>query len=174
MRALIENLWAGWRMNFLQQEGEPDSLRAPSSCVLCDLAKGEGQAFDARNYVLHRGRDCYVVLNAFPYAAGHLMIVPYVHEGDFLDLSSEVLGESLELARSAIRALKEVYNPEGFNFGANLGRAGGAAFGDHAHFHVVPRWLGDTNFMTTLAHTRVIPEALSATYDRLLERLHNG
>ncbi len=154
-------------MNFLQNEGEPDHLRAPSSCVLCDLGKGSGEGFDLEHYVLYRGRECYVVLNAFPYAAGHLMIVPYAHEGDLLNLGNLVLTESLELTRVAIGALKEIYSPEGFNFGANLGRAGGAAFGDHVHFHVVPRWLGDTNFMTTLAHTRVIPEALPVTYERM-------
>jgi len=154
-------------MNFLQKEGEPDHLKAPSSCVLCDLGKGGEEGFDAEYHVLHRGRGCYVVLNAFPYAAGHLMIVPYVHEGDLLNLSDSALTESLNLTRAAIGALKEIYNPEGFNFGANLGRAGGAAFGDHVHFHVVPRWLGDTNFMTTLANIRVIPEALSVTYHRM-------
>ncbi|MDA8081211.1 MAG: HIT domain-containing protein [Actinomycetota bacterium] len=154
-------------MKFLQNEGEPDHLRAPSSCVLCDLGKGGGEGFDIEHYVLLRASQCYVVLNAFPYAAGHLMIVPYAHEGDLLNLGNTELAESLELTRVAIGVLKEIYNPEGFNFGANLGRAGGAAFGDHVHFHVVPRWLGDTNFMTTLAHTRVIPEALPDTYKRM-------
>ncbi len=156
-------------MNFLQNADEPDHLRLPSSCVLCDIAKGIGPEFDTENYVLFRGRFCYVVLNAFPYAAGHMMIVPYAHEGDFVNLESTTLLESIDLARVAINTLKEIYNPEGFNFGANLGRAGGAAFGDHVHFHVVPRWLGDTNFMTTLANVRVIPEALSQTYLRIRE-----
>lgn len=156
-------------MNFLQNSENPDHLRLPSSCVLCDLGKGSGEEFDTENYVLFRGKSCYVVLNAFPYAAGHMMIVPYVHEGDFVNLDDGLLLESIDLSRVAVNTLKEIYNPEGFNFGANLGRAGGAAFGDHVHFHVVPRWLGDTNFMTTLAHTRVIPEALSQTYMRIRE-----
>lgn len=158
-------------MDFLQKVDEPDHLRSPSRCILCDLGKGAGEGFNRDNYVIHRGRTCYMVLNVFPYAAGHLMIVPYVHEGDFVNLDNEVLIESLDLARAAITVLKNIYNPEGFNFGANLGRAGGAAFGEHAHFHVVPRWLGDTNFMTTLAHSRVIPEALSQTYDRITQQL---
>ncbi len=161
-------------MNFLQNADEPDHLRLPSSCVLCDIAKGIGPEFDTENYVLFRGRFCYVVLNAFPYAAGHMMIVPYAHEGDFVNLDSTMLLESIDLARAAIDALREIYNPEGFNFGANLGRAGGAAFGDHIHFHVVPRWLGDTNFMTTLANVRVIPEALSQTYMRIRELFQAG
>ena len=157
-------------MNFLQKDGESDHLREPSSYILCDLGKSEGEEFDRQNYIVHRGRECYVVLNAFPYAAGHMMVVPYVHEGDLTSLESPVLTESLELARSSIQILRQEYDPEGFNFGANLGRAGGAAFGDHVHFHIVPRWLGDTNFMTTLAHARVIPEALPATYQRIRSR----
>lgn len=157
-------------MSFLQEEGGSDHLRAPTSCVLCDLGAGGGTEFDKKNYVIFRGDRCYVVLNAFPYAAGHMMVVPYAHEGDLLNLDDSVLSESLDLVRHAIQSLKEIYDPEGFNFGANLGRAGGAAFGEHAHFHVVPRWLGDTNFMTTLAYSRVIPETLPDTYDRIRPR----
>lgn len=167
---MIDNLWAGWRMNFLQQSEGSVKLDSKLGCILCQLSKGGGEDFDKSNYVVFRGDHCYVVLNAFPYAAGHMMIVPNVHEGDLLDLDRSITTEATELTRTAIAALREIYDPEGFNVGANLGRAGGAAFGDHIHFHVVPRWLGDTNFMTTLAHARVIPEALSSTYERV--RIH--
>lgn len=154
-------------MNFLQQPEVVVEEKITSGCILCDLAAGEGEDFERKNYILFRGIECYVVLNAFPYAAGHLMIVPKLHAGDLLDLDAKIISEAMGLVKHAIGALKSTYDPEGFNFGANLGRAGGAAFGDHVHFHVVPRWLGDTNFMTTMAHVRVIPEALSASYERL-------
>lgn len=154
-------------MNFLQQPEAGVEKKIHSSCVLCDLAAGGDDEFDRENYILFRGVNCYVVLNAFPYAAGHLMVVPKLHVGDLLALNAKIISESMDLVKIAIGALKSTYDPEGFNFGANLGRAGGAAFGDHVHFHVVPRWLGDTNFMTTMAHARVIPEALNASFERL-------
>jgi ATP adenylyltransferase len=163
---MIENLWAGWRMNFLQaSDGTP--VGSSTGCILCELGQGGDGDFDQEHFVIHRAKRCYIVLNAYPYAAGHLMVVPYAHLGDLLDFEPSASQEALELARKSVAVLRNVYNPEGFNFGANIGRAGGAAFGDHLHFHVVPRWLGDTNFMTTLASSRVIPEALSDTYKRL-------
>lgn len=163
---LVDNLWAGWRMSFLQSS-ESGAVEGEGDCVLCRLASGGKGDFDSNHYVLVRTSLCFVVLNAFPYAAGHLMIVPNVHQGDLTLLDSEVLVEAMQLCQRSISALQRVYDPEGFNFGANLGRAGGAAFGDHVHFHVVPRWLGDTNFMTTMANARVIPEGLSTTFERL-------
>lgn len=158
-------------MNFLQA---PDSqpVATSSDCILCELGNGGDHSFDQEHFILYRAKKCYIVLNAYPYAAGHLMVVPYLHLGDLLDFDPSVILEALELARRSVAVLRDVYNPEGFNFGANIGRAGGAAFGDHLHFHVVPRWLGDTNFMTTLASSRVIPEALSDTYKRL--KVHFG
>lgn len=168
---MIDNLWAGWRMNFLQSSANGDDGLAAEGCIMCALGEGGDDEFDSKNYVVQRGKSCFMVLNAYPYAAGHLMVVPYQHQGDLLKLPKSVIEECFDLSRNAIATLEAVYNPEGFNFGANLGRAGGAAFGDHVHFHVVPRWLGDTNFMTTLSSTRVIPEALADTYRRMSENL---
>lgn len=168
---MIDNLWAGWRMDFLQSSSDDDLGSSATKCIMCALGVGGGGDFDTKHYVIHRGQFCFIVLNAYPYAAGHLMVVPYEHQGNLLQLNKYVLEECLELSRSGIATLERIYNPEGFNFGANLGRAGGAAFGDHIHFHVVPRWLGDTNFMTTLSSSRVIPEALADTYSRIKENL---
>ena len=157
---MIDQLWAGWRRSFIE---ETDGGRNVESCVLCAL----GADLSADNFVLHRGKHSYVVLNAYPYAPGHMMVVPYEHVGDLLELADEVYREATDLLRASTQALRSAYDPEGFNIGANLGRAGGAAFDDHLHFHVVPRWLGDTNFMTTVASMRVLPESLSATHARL-------
>lgn len=168
---MIDNLWAGWRMDFLQSSPNDDLRSSGIQCIMCALGAGGEGDFDIEHYVVYRGRFSFMVLNAYPYAAGHLMVVPYEHEGNLLKLRRDIMEECLELSRSAIAVLERIYNPEGFNFGANLGRAGGAAFGDHIHFHVVPRWLGDTNFMTTLSSTRVIPEALSDTYSRIRDNL---
>ncbi|MDA8386967.1 MAG: HIT domain-containing protein [Actinomycetota bacterium] len=157
---MIDQLWAGWRRSFIE---DTDGGRKVESCVLCALGADEND----ENFVLHRGKHNYVVLNAYPYAPGHMMVVPYQHAGDVLELDDEVYQESMDLLRSCLRALRGAYDPEGFNVGANLGRAGGAAFDDHLHFHAVPRWMGDTNFMTAVASMRVIPESLSATHARL-------
>jgi ATP adenylyltransferase len=137
-------------------------------------ASGEGAATNhstsaARNstLVVWRGESVYALLNAYPYTSGHVMVAPYAHVADLDALDSAVADELMQGVRLMIRALRVTYDPQGFNVGANLGAAGGAGYGEHLHFHVVPRWTGDTNFMTTTADTRVVPEALHDTARRL-------
>jgi ATP adenylyltransferase len=157
----METIWAGWRANFVTESSpNPDG-----ECILCTIAKGTD---DAGTYVITRGESCYVVLNLYPYTSGHLMVVPTRHVADFSLLTGEELGELTLLERRAIEVLTEVYHPQGFNLGMNLGRAAGAGIAEHLHAHVVPRWAGDANFMATAAITRVLPEALDRTRERVV------
>lgn len=137
---------------------------APTSeCVLCD-ARARG---DAEPLLVHRGSLAFVILNKFPYNNGHLMVVPERHVARLSDLSGPELAELMHLAQGAERALTEVYHPHGFNMGINLGRPAGAGIADHLHLHVVPRWDGDTSFMTVFGETRVLPEELATTAARV-------
>lgn len=145
---------------------------ASPGCFLCTLGVSTPEA--AQDLVLWRGERVYALLNAYPYANGHVMVAPYAHEGDLLALDEPTAQALLAGVRRVLAALRRAYDPPGFNVGANLGQAAGAGFGDHLHVHVVPRWSGDTNFMTTTAGTRVIPEALADTAARLRTILADG
>jgi ATP adenylyltransferase len=125
---------------------------------------------DATNFVVHRGQHSFVVLNLYPYITGHVMIVPYLHTSEFDSVPKEITDEMMDLAKRSQTALREVYSPSGFNLGMNLGAAAGAGIADHLHIHVLPRWTGDTNFMTTVGESRVIPEALEVTYEKLRQK----
>ena len=125
---------------------------------------------DEQNYVLHRGAHNFVVLNLYPYISGHLMVVPYDHVSELDGASKETTDEMMDLSKRAQTALRSAYSPEGYNLGINLGKAAGAGIADHLHIHVMPRWAGDTNFMTSVAETRVLPEDLAATYQKLRAR----
>ncbi len=160
-------LWTPWRMAYLRGD-EP----LPEGCLFC--VKPQSQ--DAEAHILHRGSHCYVILNRFPYNNGHLMVVPYAHVATLEDLDPETLAELMALTQLSLRVLREAYNPQGFNVGMNIGSVAGAGVAEHIHLHVVPRWGGDTNYMTTVSHTRVIPEWLDQTYERLkplFEKLAN-
>jgi ATP adenylyltransferase len=133
--------------------------------VLCRIAANPDQ--DETNFVLHRGEQAFVVLNLYPYITGHLMVVPYLHTSEFDSLAKEITDEMMDLAKRAQTALREVYSPSGFNLGMNLGSAAGAGIADHLPNPLLPRWTGDTNFMTTVGDSRVIPEALETTYSKL-------
>ena len=122
---------------------------------------------DEENFVLQRGQHCFVVLNIYPYISGHLMVVPYLHTSEFDSTAKEITDEMMDLTKRAQTALREAYKPAGFNLGMNLGAAAGAGIADHLHIHLLPRWGGDTNFMTTVAETRVLPEELTTTYSKL-------
>jgi len=133
-------------------------------CIFCTLPR-EGR--DREHGILYQGRRAYVILNAFPYNSGHLMVVPHRHVARPEQLTDEERLEVFHLMTAAMQAVTDVYRPEGYNAGMNLGRAAGAGIDDHLHLHVVPRWVGDTNFMPVLGETKVLPEDLTATYDRL-------
>lgn len=125
---------------------------------------------DATNFVVYRGQHSFVVLNLYPYITGHLMVVPYLHTSEFDSLPKEISDEMMDLAKRSQTALRKVYSPSGFNMGMNLGSAAGAGIADHLHIHLLPRWTGDTNFMTTVGESRVIPEALEVTYEKLRQK----
>jgi ATP adenylyltransferase len=152
-------LWAPWRLEYIEQADEDDG------CIFCRAAESE----DDVGLVVHRGAQAFVLLNKFPYASGHLMTAPYRHIGEFSDLSDEEAVEIHRLAGQGTAALAELYEAQGFNLGWNLGRVAGAGVVDHVHLHVVPRWLGDTNYMPVLADVKVLPEHLAETRRRLAE-----
>jgi ATP adenylyltransferase len=154
----MERLWAPWRLDYITQE-------KPRGCIFCDKPLlGD----DRGAYIVDRGTHAYVMLNAFPYNNGHLMVVPYAHLAALEDLPSETLHEMMDLTQRCSRALKLVFAPDGLNAGFNLGAAAGAGIKDHLHLHVVPRWLGDTNFMPVIADVRVIPQSLDRAYELLV------
>lgn len=162
----LDRLWAGWRSHYLQTATSAHGPDASSErCVFCRiLASGEA---DGVTYVVWRGEHSFAILNAYPYASGHLLVMPYRHVGELEELEPGESAESWDAVRTAVVAVKAAYGPDGVNVGANLGRAAGAGVPGHLHLHVVPRWAGDSNFVTSVAEARVLPEALPTTYERL-------
>jgi len=158
----MERLWAPWRMEYIKKCDEFPG------CIFCVLP---AQDKDRENLILHRGKTCFIMLNTFPYNTGHLMIAPFKHTADMYALSDEELLEISRTVRFAVKLLAETMQPDGFNLGVNLGRTAGAGVADHVHWHIVPRWNGDTNFMPVIADTKVLPESLLATYDKLKEKI---
>lgn len=156
----MEHIWTPWRYTYITNvDREP-------GCVFCTLlANGD----DRSNLILHRGKLNFIVLNLYPYTSGHLMVIPYQHEHSLAALDEETTSELMELTKRTQTILQEEYHPDGFNMGLNLGRAAGAGVKEHLHFHVVPRWVGDANFMTSIAETRVLPEDLTQTYERMIK-----
>ncbi len=136
----------------------------PSGCVFCTAVS---KADSVENLIIQRGKLAFVILNRFPYTSAHLMVVPYAHEPSLELLNEETRAEMMEWIQRAMQRLRREYHPEGFNIGANIGAVAGAGIAEHVHFHIVPRWGGDTNFMSAVGQTRVIPEALEVTYERL-------
>jgi len=153
----MEQIWAPWRIAYIQME-------KPKGCILCDFPK---EKKDDANHILYRGKKNYVILNSFPYNPGHLMVAPYRHVAGLDNLTKEELAEHGEIITRCIKVLKQTFNPMGFNIGTNMGKVAGAGIADHVHTHIVPRWQGDTNFMPVTGCTRVIPEAVTDTYERL-------
>ncbi|OGV37767.1 MAG: HIT family hydrolase [Lentisphaerae bacterium GWF2_45_14] len=153
-------LWAPWRIEFIRSKKD-------GSCFLCGQKKGKRD--DESTLVVARGENIFVILNKFPYNSGHLMIAPYRHTGDISELSADERRELLDLTVAAKNVLAKLMRPDGFNAGFNLGLAGGAGVADHIHFHIVPRWNGDTNFMPVIGGPRVVPEALEDTAQLIRE-----
>ncbi len=157
----MDYLWSPWRYRYVAQTD-----RNPG-CVFCEKLEKD-QADDSKNLVLFRGKRNFIVLNLFPYTTGHSMVVPYAHVADIARTDPDTLHEMIDLAQKVQQALTEVYSPQGYNLGMNIGRMAGAGVADHVHFHILPRWEGDSNFMTVVGETRVVPESLSTTYEKLL------
>ena len=158
---MTERLWSPWRMAYVRGGGD-----GGGGCLFCDLPAQPEDA-DEGNHLLARGRLTFVLLNAYPYNPGHLMVAPYRHVGDYLELTSEELAETMAFVGTAVRALRSDADAHGFNLGMNLGTVAGAGIADHVHMHLVPRWGGDTNFMPVVGQTKVLPELLSETWERL-------
>jgi len=156
---MAKQLWAPWRLEYIAQADEQPG------CVFCDAVAGD----DEERLVVQRGERAFVLLNRFPYAAGHLLVTAYRHVGELAGLTDEEALEIHRLAVAGVATLTDVYAPEGHNLGWNLGRSAGAGVVDHVHLHVVPRWAGDTNFMPVLADVKVLPEHLSETWRRLAD-----
>ncbi len=155
----MDKLWAPWRMDYIRTKKENDE-----GCIFCIKAEEDD---DRENLVLHRGEQSFILMNLYPYNNGHLMLCPYEHVETTESLAKECMGEIMELADASMGIFRKTMNAQGFNFGANIGVSGGAGIADHIHFHIVPRWVGDTNFMPVVGHTKVMVDGLLETYDKL-------
>ena len=151
-------LWAPWRIEYIADASKN------AGCVFCDAVKGSQ---DRKNLIVHRGKKTFVIMNKYPYNNGHLMVVPYQHTHEMTSLDEQEKVELFNLLQVSQEVLAEVMKPQGFNIGMNLGRLAGAGILEHLHFHIVPRWGGDTNFMPVIGHTKVISEALEKTWEKL-------
>jgi len=160
----MDYLWTPWRYRYMEQVTagkQPD-------CIFCDAV---AQNNDAETLIVYRGAKVFVILNRFPYTSGHVMVVPYAHAAELTLCDAATLDEMMTLAQRMEKVFQANYKPDGMNLGMNLGRAAGAGVTGHLHLHVLPRWFGDSNFMTVTAETRVHPEELKVTYDRLRKAL---
>ena len=159
----MERLWSPWRYQYISASGSEADVKP--ICVFCEIQKDPER--DEANFVVKRAAHSYVVLNIYPYISGHLLIVPNDHIGELDAAPKETTDELMDLTKRSQTVLREVYQPAGFNVGMNLGRSAGAGIVDHIHIHIMPRWTGDTNFISTVGETRVIPEDLATTYQKL-------
>lgn len=153
-----EHLWAPWRLSYIEKAEKPEG------CIFVELPK---QQNDRENLILYRGAHAFVIMNRYPYTNGHLMVAPYKHTANLEELNDAELLEIQQLVVACTRWIRAAFHPQGFNIGVNLGEAGGAGIPDHVHWHILPRWSGDTNFMTTVAGVRVHPVSLEEAYDRI-------
>jgi ATP adenylyltransferase len=183
----MDHLWSPWRFTYVTtadtetRPGVPEALAdwpGNLGCVFCNLiaaidfaiANGvDREKAEAAGGLVYRGRQCFICLNAFPYTSGHVMAMPYAHLDRLSTLPIETAHELMDLTRQTERVLERVYSPHGYNFGLNVGKAAGAGVAGHLHLHAMPRWAGDTNFMTTVSETRVLPEDLESTWKRMRE-----
>jgi len=157
----MDRLWAPWRIEYIRMEKY-------QGCFLCDYPK---EKKDRENLILWRGKHVFIIMNRFPYNNGHVMISPYRHVSDYEQLTDDEILEIHYAMKLILKALKNTMNPDGFNIGLNLGRVAGASIYEHIHFHIVPRWLGDTNFMPVIAETKIISEGIFKTYDILKKEI---
>ena len=158
---LMDYLWTPWRYAYITTAAKNDGTG--EQCIFCELSRLP----DADAKIVHRGEHCYVILNSFPYTSGHVMVVPFAHLDELQKLPESAANEMTALCQKMEGVLRSVYSPDGINVGMNIGRAAGAGVAGHVHMHVLPRWVGDTNFMTVAGESRVLPEALDETYRKI-------
>jgi len=154
----MNHLWSPWRMKYIQNNQKEEG------CVFCQVQE---MPDNEENLIVFRDEFSFVIMNRYPYTSGHILVIPYIHENNLEVLDATTRAEMMELVTKTMTVLRGIYRPQGFNFGANIGEAAGAGIAPHIHLHIVPRWLGDTNFMSSLGETRVLPEALEETYRRV-------
>jgi ATP adenylyltransferase len=159
----MKTLWAPWRMSYILSE-------KTQGCIFCELPK---QNNDRDNLILYRSSHTFIIMNRYPYNNGHIMVVPYLHAPALDGLNDETLLDIMRVTRHAVGSLRKAFMPEGFNIGINIGKIAGAGMEEHIHLHMVPRWAGDTSFMTVFDDVRVIPEHILSTYDKLFAALHS-
>jgi len=158
----MDYLWTPWRYAYVT------TAEKTFGCIFCDLLHAGN---DEQSRIVHRGQHCSIVLNTFPYTSGHVMIVPYDHVDELCKLSVEAAHEMMALSQRMETVLRQLYSPSGINLGMNIGQAAGAGVAGHIHMHVLPRWLADSNFMTVVGETRILPESLEITYQRIKSAL---
>lgn len=154
----MNHLWSPWRMEYIENSSKE------AGCVFCNA---QARPDSAENLIAYRGERAYVILNRYPYTSGHLMVNPYMHVATLEELDPQTRAEMMELTSQCTAVLTAIYKPQGFNVGINMGEVAGAGVLGHVHIHIVPRWKGDTNFMSTVSETRVLPEALEVTFERV-------
>ena len=159
----MKRMWAPWRMGYILGD-------KPDNCVFCEKLAAHD---DAANYIVYRGKESALMLNLYPYTNGHLLVVPYAHVGDLLEMDNETVVDMMRMTQKGVQLLRTAASPHGLNIGINLGEAAGAGIKEHLHIHIVPRWENDTNFMPVLGDVRVIPESLDDTYEKLLAALRD-
>ncbi len=159
----MDYLWTPWRYAFVTKAKVP-------GCVFCDLL----ELADEQAHIVHRGRHCFIVLNTYPYTPGHVMIVPFAHLDELEKLPIATAHEMIELSQKMERILRQLYGPDGVNLGMNIGKAAGAGVEGHVHMHVLPRWVADANFLTVVGETRILPETLEMTYQRIRGALESS
>jgi ATP adenylyltransferase len=160
----MDYLWTPWRYAYVAA-GEKTT-----GCIFCDLPKAGD---DAKTHIVHRGQNCYIVLNTYPYTPGHVMVVPFAHLDELQKLPVEAAHEMMDLSQKMERVLRRLYAPDGVNLGMNIGKAAGAGVAGHVHMHVLPRWVADANFVSVIGETRILPESLEITYERIKEALES-
>lgn len=166
----MDRLWAPWRLKYILED---TALGKNKVCIFCFYPQATNEK-DRDNLVLFRGKLSFIIMNRYPYNSGHIMIAPYRHVACFQELTKQELEDITLLMKMGINALKEAFTAEGFNMGINQGKIAGAGYEEHIHVHIVPRWNGDTNFMPVISDTKVLPESLLETYDKIKEKLHEA
>jgi ATP adenylyltransferase len=157
----MDYLWTPWRYAYVS------TAEKAAGCVFCEAVKSP----DDKALIVHRGRQCFVILNTYPYTPGHVMVVPYTHLDELQKLPAEAAQEMITLSQRMETVLRQLYHPDGINLGMNIGKAAGAGIAGHIHMHVLPRWVADANFMSVVGETRVLPETLDVTWARMREAL---